>query len=275
MLPNIQTTIIVACAKPPDLQTLRGIVFPIAKVFGASVTFLLMNDQFSTEYVEKSLTTKKSTLRSLPAFRFISFPYNFNYNQLMGKNSHNEEAIMIIFPELPSGFPRPLKELRFMLKTRKLRLPYMILPKFAYDNWFPSTVIIPIGYDRTDKETAIWASYFGRFSGSRIIVLKANEKEQWAKNNTDLNIRFVDKLFKETGTQYVLHESSTGSGRLPKEAIKLADESGNSLVVLSTTKHYGAGHYITGPDELHIIKNKSAIPVLCVNPVKNAYVLCK
>ncbi|SKB44652.1 hypothetical protein [Alkalitalea saponilacus] len=275
MLPNIQTTIIVACAKPLNLQTLRGIAFPIAEVFGSSVTFLLMNDQISTEYVEKSLTSKESTLRSLPAFRFISFPYNFNYNQLIEKNSHNEEAIMIIFPELPSGFPRPLKELRFMLKTRKLRLPYMILPKFAYDNWFPKTVIIPIGYDRTDKETAIWASYFNRFSDSRIIVLKANEKEQWAKNSTHLNIRFVDKLFKETNTPYDLNESHVSSGRLPWETIELADKTGNSLVILSTTKHYGPGHYITGPDELRIIKNKSGIPVLCVNPVKNAYVLCK
>ncbi len=276
MKPLHNTTILMPCFSTPSVDKIIGYAIPLTRVFNASITFLWMNENTeSSNSFQENLYNKLNKLKQSSEIRFLNYSFPFNTKSVIEKNQNNEEVITILFNDLPSGNLKHFKEIRFILKANKLRLPYMVLPETTRHKWSPETVFIPAGYNRTDKETAIWASYYARFNNSRLIILKAKETETWANNNILSNIRFMHKIFHDLGLKYEIQESDSSSGHLANTAIDLAKDYGNSLLILSTTRHYGIEHYLAGPKELQIIKNKSHIPVLCINPVKNAYILCR
>jgi hypothetical protein len=151
----------------------------------------------------------------------------------------------------------------------------MVLSDLDTLKWQPLNIIIPVGYDRTDKESAIWASYFARFGKGQVTVLYASEKEAWASHNIRSNVRFIKKLFDDLRLTLEIIPAACHARHIQQAAIELAVQKGNALLAIATTKDYSIEHYFNGPVELHTIKNREGIPVLCINPRKDLYVLCK
>ena len=269
------TTILIPCfnIETIDLILYHGI--PIAKVFDSSLTFLFMGDGFAFDLFKKELEKKSSTLNLQKKFRLIHFSSKFLPTPVIEKNNDNEEAIMVLFPQLPSGSFSFFRNMNFMLKTKKLRLPYMILqPGSNVGQWNPQKIIVPVGSSRSDKESGLWASYFARFGNSKISILYAKESKVVFEKYTRANVRFILTLFRKLGVKADTVYAKASSGKLHDEALNIAKESGNSLVLITSTRYYGVEHYITGPRELHTVKNRQKVPVLCINPRKDFYVLC-
>ncbi len=225
-------------------------------------------------FIEK-IRVHQSQTNNFNRFKFIRYPSPYGLIPTIEKNEDDEEAMMILFPQLPSGKLNYISEMNFMLRAHKLKLPYMVLQKPTESTWKPEHIIIPVGYDRTDKETAIWASYFARFTQSHITLLSAKENAAWAINSLNSNIRFMTKLFNEFGLSFTIKQAQSNSGHIQDATIKLAASEHNTIIILSTTKNYSIEHYFKGPVELQTIKNHENIPVLCVNPRKDIYVLCR
>ena len=269
-----KTTILIPCCNSNRLSSIFQYGLPVARVFNATLTLLFMGDEMAYKTFSNTLEngfiniTNKEEIRCIRFYRSTSLP-------IIEKNSLGEEVIMLIFPELPSGTTQFIKEIRFMLRVRKLRLPYIVLSDAEVLGWQPNHIIIPVGYDRTDKESAIWASYFARFSNGQITVIYAAEKEPWARHNTHSNVQFIKKLFDDLQLKLEIVPATCPSGHIQQAAINLAVKKGNALLAITTTKDYSIEHYFQGPVELHTIKNRERIPVLCINPRKDLYVLCK
>lgn len=268
-------TILIPCCNNENLDSVFGYAEPLARAFKATITFLFFGDYDSFQsFKERTKFYQKPDLTD-NFIKYIHQTSGYAITPVIEMNSDSEEVMMVIFPQLPTGRINYLNEMNFLFRARKLRLPYMVLPQVTKADWKPEHIYIPVGYDRTDKETAIWASYFARFNKSYLTILYANEKETWAVNNVRLNVLFIKKMFDELGLPYSIQTSLCNSQHLHNDAIKQANAKGKAIVLISTTKNYSIEHYFTGPVELKTIKNRENIPVLCINPRKDLYVLCK
>ncbi|MDR2928403.1 MAG: hypothetical protein LBV41_09445 [Cytophagaceae bacterium] len=271
-----KTTVLIPVFNVETIDVTFFYALPMATVFDATLTFLFMGDDFAFSIFTSEVGKKSPELIENGAVKMIHYSLSFVHMPVIEKNSEDEEAIMVIFPQMPTGKHPFVQELKFLIRAKKLRLPYMIIHRnYLNEAWQPETVIIPVGFRHTDKETAVWASYFARFNRSKIVILIANENDAVARRDTQLNVRFMLNLFAKFKIVPQLVSTKSSSGKLYDEAVAVAAQIKNSLLLITSTKHYGIEHFILGPMELRTIKNSANVPVLCVNPRKDLYVLCK
>jgi hypothetical protein len=266
------TTIIAPCCNASTTDVIKQYGLFIAKAFDATITILVPDDDVLLRMLKQKLHEQIPSVIFDQTFRFIQSGSPFPTQAVMEKNHNNEEVIMVMYPEFPCRFQSQIK---WINRSRRLKLPFMVLPQSSQKKWEPQHVIMPVSCDKNDKEAAIWVSYWARFNNSRITLLAATEKYHEAETNVTQNILFIKKLFERLKLTYEIKKGTASSVRIAKEAINTSAQEGNSLVAITTTKYYSITDYFMGPKELHLIKNKHQVPIFCVNPRKDLYVLCR
>lgn len=268
---STNTTILIPCGNILGIDAIIAYALPISSAFNSSLTILAMGSKELLKDLQSAIQSKYKKDDSQNLFRFFQMNNSFKERAVMEKNHLDEEVIMVIFPELPSSY---LSQRRFISRSRKLRLPFIVLPQSPSEKWTPQNVIMPISHSRSDKEAAIWVSYWARFNQSKIILLTAQDKEASATLNVNLNVRFIDKLFKNLNISCQIIEENWQSYRIGNAAVERAAELKNSLIAITTTKYYSVEHLFLSPRELRLIKNSSNVPIFCINPRKDLYLLC-
>ena len=190
------------------------------------------------------------------------------------RNSKNK-VLLAICEELEASFliiqqaNGQGKLIRSLLKDcRELRIPYLF-----YKDSFPALnltkVILPVGFLEEELEKAQFAAAFGRFCGSEIKMLLANDYGSKAANNADK----MKSLFDKFDFNYTLDKANKDSFKVEAESIEVAQQEGAGLIIVSASRDYGLDDILFGPKEYHVLK-KSEIPVLLVNPRGDLYALC-
>ncbi len=153
-------------------------------------------------------------------------------------------------------------------KCRELRIPYIF-----YFNHFDvldlQKVIVPVSFLEEELEKAQFASAFGRFCSSHIVLLPAADYGSKAASTTSKMI----ELFSKFNLSWEIIKAGKDSFKVDNEALTIAGNTGAGLILVSASRDYGLDDIIFGPKELHLIK-KSKIPVLLVNPRGDLYALC-
>jgi hypothetical protein len=190
------------------------------------------------------------------------------------RNSKNK-VLLAICEELEASFliiqqaNGQGKLIRSLLKDcRELRIPYLF-----YKDSFPALnltkVILPVGFLEEELEKAQFAAAFGRFCGSEIKMLLANDYGSKAANNADK----MKSLFDKFDFNYTLDKANKDSFKVEAESIEVAQQEGAGLIIVSASRDYGLDDILFGPKEYHVLK-KSEIPILLVNPRGDLYALC-
>ena len=131
-----------------------------------------------------------------------------------------------------------------------LRVPYLfVFPNVEFD---AERLSLPITFLVEDKEKIPFASAFGRFCHSEIIVYKP-------KDYGDLH--------------YTVHQAKKGSYDVEREAVRNAVADGVSFVIVSASRQYGLDDIIFGPKERKILKT-TEVPIMLINPRADLYTLC-
>lgn len=151
---------------------------------------------------------------------------------------------------------------------RDLRIPFVIVKMDADVTDFKK-VIVPVCYLVEEKEKAPYTSNMGRFLGSEILVLQANDYG----SKTPANVEAITTLYDKFNLKYTVEQARKDSFKVEKEAAYLASERGAGLVVISTSRDYGLDDIFFGPKELHVLR-AATTPVMCINPRGDLYVLC-
>jgi hypothetical protein len=176
------------------------------------------------------------------------------------------EASMIIF-ELSNQ--KPLNNIAFLLKIcRDLRVPY-IFTKQTFSNIQFDKILVPVSFLVEEKEKGPFASGFGRFLKSEILLMPANDYGSKARNNCNAIRTLLEKF--EIKNQEI--KAKKDSYKVEMEATQRSKEIGAGVVLVTASREYGLDDIIFGPKELHIIK-KAEIPVVLLNPRGDLYVLC-
>lgn len=157
---------------------------------------------------------------------------------------------------------------------RNSRIPYLIVrEEFPIKDGYKK-IVLPLDETREYKEKVLWASYFSRFYDSEINILmpKSNDAELIYRINA--NKRFTDKLFDDFEVKNSVHDTNKSVYDMNEEGFDFAAKKSSQLVIIMNTAFYNMFDYLTGPPEQKLINNKYYIPVLCINPRDDLYVMC-
>jgi len=174
------------------------------------------------------------------------------------------EEISFLFIQLLDN-----KLIRIQLKIcRDLRIPY-IFYKNSFGTLDLTKVILPVGFLEEELEKAQFATAFGRFCGSEIKMLLANDYGSKAATNAEK----MKELFDKFEFSFTMEKATKDSFKIENESIQIAEKENAGMIIVSASRDYGLDDLIFGPKEYQVVK-KSAIPVLLVNPRGDLYALC-
>lgn len=158
--------------------------------------------------------------------------------------------------------------LNYLQYCRDLRIPYLF-----FREHFPvlnlSKVLVPVGFLVEEYEKVQFASAFGRFCDSEITILQANDYGSKAAATAEK----MNELFGKFQLNFSQEKAKSDSFKLDKEAVRVAEEKGYGIVLISASRDYGLDDLLFGPKEYHRIR-QSNIPLLLVNPRGDLYTLC-
>jgi len=177
-----------------------------------------------------------------------------------------EMEASFLFVQLPDGHTKSIRSL--LNDCRELRIPYL----FYKDSFTPlnlNKVILPIGFLEEELEKAQFAAAFGRFCGSEVKMLLANDYGSKAATNAEK----MKLLFDKFDFTYTLEKAAKDSFKVEAESIQVAEKEKAGMIIVSASRDYGLDDILFGPKEYHVVK-KSAVPVLLVNPRGDLYALC-
>ncbi|MDR2824240.1 MAG: universal stress protein [Prevotellaceae bacterium] len=149
-----------------------------------------------------------------------------------------------------------------------LRIPYIF-----YKNDFKileaKKILVPVTFLEEEIEKAQFAAAFGRFFGTSITVLQANDYGSKAKITVRKMINLLDKF----SLAYEVKIARRDSFKLEKEAVEIAEKENYDLLLISASRTYGLDDVIFGPHERKTVL-QSRVPVILVNPRADLYALC-
>jgi len=151
---------------------------------------------------------------------------------------------------------------------RYLRIPYLFY-KDSFGELDLKKVILPIGFLEEELEKAQFAAAFGRFCGSEINMLLAND----FGSKASVNAEKMKSLFDKFEFKYTLLKAVKDSFKVEAESIQVAENEHAGMIIVSASRDYGLDDILFGPKEYHVVK-KSSVPVLLVNPRGDLYALC-
>lgn len=164
---------------------------------------------------------------------------------------------------------RRSKSIQMLLNAcRELRIPYL-LHKDKFELFDLKRIIMPVSFLEEEVEKAQFASAFGRFCGSEVILLQANDYGSKAARNVER----MKELFTKFSFTFSIRKAQKDSFKVDMESVQLAERENYGLLIASASREYGLDDIIFGPKERHMVK-KSVKPVLLVNPRGDLYALC-
>ena len=171
-----------------------------------------------------------------------------------------------LFIQLPALESKMIRS--FLNDCRELRIPYLFY-KDSFAGLNLNKVIVPIGFLEEEIEKAQFASAFGRFCNSGIIMLLAKDYGSKAATTAEK----MKILFDKFQLDYTLEKATKDSFKVDAESIQVAQKELAGMIIISASRDYGLDDILFGPKEFHVIR-KSPIPVLLVNPRGDLYALC-
>jgi len=269
----------------PNLDKVDSIInnaVCLAKMLDKGLILLHISDSLYTKVntlqAEKRLQELNSNIKD------ISF---HSYCAIEGKT----QEILYSIPELLSGVllvsaidknvtknskQKYANEPKTLLKNLYTsRIAYFIVPQNQINPLPFDKVILTIDNMRESKEKVLWASYFGRFANSDIIVYYHNYKDEFFRQQLHYNIKFVMRMFDNLKLKYKLNLSPDSKTFVDYQAIDYAKKENAGLVICQTTKNKDWTNIFLGIKEEKTIANNQDMPILFVNPREDLFVLCE
>jgi hypothetical protein len=153
-------------------------------------------------------------------------------------------------------------------------IPFLFIRECTREYLRYNRIILPVNTRKAIKSTALWASYFGRFNQSDIEILIAGEKNGEQQKQIRKNLKFTQELLGQLKVKAQLTQSDQNSFHLPAEALKKSMDEQFNLLIIPSSEQVSLIDMIVGLPESKIIKKAGNLPVLCINSMRDMYILC-
>lgn len=201
-----------------------------------------------------------------PQVTISSLTLRGTLSQTIDRVTEDYDAIMLI---LPSENLKP--------KVQALQLsqiPFLFVGSSKAESLRYDRIMLPVDYRKVMKDTSLWASYFGRFNQSGIEVLCSREGNEENRVMVKKNRKFIEQLLYKLQVDVEFKDAGKGSFGLPFEAIQRSQQDALNLVIIPASQHISLLDLIVGLPETKLIRKAGHIPVLCINPKRDMYILC-
>lgn len=135
-------------------------------------------------------------------------------------------------------------------------------------------LILPMDWRTENSDSALWGANFGRFNGSGIVIVAANDSAKTEQKLVAKNVALTRKLYQKFNIEHKVFKGSKSSFKNAFEALELAKDSGSDLMLLLGSSHITPLDWLIGLPEKKILKRAGDLPLLIVNPRKDNYILC-
>ncbi len=231
-----------------------------AQGFEKGLCLLVWNDKQTDDFAAQ--WEQFSLALSCPV---LSGCYTGTYDDLVAATERTETP-MVFFEVAKKS--RINKVMPIFKGLRGLRIPFILLKDTMHVETF-NNVAVPVTFLPEEKEKAPYSSNMGRFLQANLHVVVAKDYGTKAQKNANAITGLYDK-FQLT---YQTEIGSKDSFKVEKEVTLLAPKKGYDMVIISTSRDYGLDDIILGPKEQHIF-HATQVPLMCINPRGDLYVLC-
>jgi hypothetical protein len=183
------------------------------------------------------------------------------------------EGIMIVAGISGKEFVCRIRMNQFLKMVRRSRIPWLTVPETAPVNDY-NHIVLPLSYNRQSKEKTAWASYFHRLNQSAIHALVPVAKDGFIKTGIYKNTEFLKKMYSTLDIYYKLIPTEKNIHQIDPFAIEYAVEHTAAPVIVLVTPRPDLFDLLSGAVERKIIMNTRNVPVLCINPLDDMYVVC-
>jgi hypothetical protein len=154
------------------------------------------------------------------------------------------------------------------------RLAYLLFSEPFQDTPF-NDVILSMNALKEAKEKILWASYFGRFASSRIVIFYHRYKDTYLQKQLNLNIGFARKMFRKFNIQTLNAHTLNTRTNEDVQAMSYAKQNSSSLCIFQTTKNKSIIELFTGLPEKKAMKKLQYSPILFLNPRDDLFIMCE
>lgn len=253
---------------PSDFALQEGIA--LSKVFG---TGLILYHNNADEISKQRLAEVTAHIISNHEIRTQSFAPESDDFKLMFALANKTESIIIVLGHDCRRTSLGMSLSKSLRKMRKSRTPFLMVPAGLHSKSFKN-VVYSMGYQKQEKEKILWASYFGRIYSSTIHVAIPKASDEYFKSGVWTNVQAMEKLYKNTEVQYKLEKMTANIHKADQAAIQYCNEIQAGAFITLTTPSLDVFDLFGGSQERIAICNRYNIPVLCINPRDDLYVLC-
>lgn len=135
-------------------------------------------------------------------------------------------------------------------------------------------VLVPVDYRKASKETALWASYLGRFNQSVVNLIFAHETDPEETNKLQLNLIFMKKLLSSLNVVFQFIPGKSSSWGIFTETLTNAPEWKGDVMIFAGSTNISLVDLIIGLPEEKIIRKAGDLPILIINPLKDICIMC-
>lgn len=205
--------------------------------------------------------------------RIQSYAPEENTFQLLFALAKKTESILIVL-----GHNRKRTSLGLLLpmslrKMRKSRTPFLMVPAGLHTRSF-NHIVYSMGYQKQEKEKILWASYFGRICGSNVHVSLPKVSDQLFKSGIMGNIQAMKRLYENAEIKHEVVPVEATIYKADAVALQYCTSIDAGAFLTLTTLRPDIFDFFGGTAERNAICNEYNIPVLCINPRDDLYVLC-
>lgn len=220
------------------------------------------HDRYKQQLIEYSLPVKNE----VPGLKVSTLLLSENLPNIPEKLSDDFEAIFFVAAAS-----------RFAMYSKALSespVPFLFVDENRETVPEYKNMILPIDLRKENSDSALWSSYFGRFNGTEVVVVAANDKNRDDQKQVAKNVVLSKKLFHKFNIHHKIFRGQKSSLGNAFEALELAHSSNADFLTILSSSTITLLDLLVGLPERKIIKRAGSLPVLVINPRKDNYILC-
>jgi len=262
--------IIVFLSLTPSDQTLILNGLKIASIFRKTLCLCFnyprKQKKYHSCYKEKLCQYVASIEKKVQDIQLSSLLISVPFETIAPKLSDNYEAIFAIAPK--TGHRKYLSALR------ESKIPFLFVDEKQKIITDYKKIILPVDLRKRNSDSTLWASHFGRFNNTQIVILAANDKIRENQKQGTRNIRSAQNLFLKFNIQHQIRKGEKNSFGNADEALQLAFSLNADCIIILGSSSITPLDRLVGLPEKKLIRNSGHLPVLIINPRKDSYILC-
>lgn len=153
------------------------------------------------------------------------------------------------------------------------KIPVIIVQKNSPENNEQFKLVSPIDTSKETKQKTLQTINIAKVLGAKVYLYKQKGYDEDFENIISLNTNFVRNHLIEHEVPCEVVQQEKVNKNFHTDFIAFSKSINADMIIILTTVDKDLKDMLIGPNEQLVINNEAQIPVMCVNPLQNLYVV--